>query len=59
MSACEKGDVVDQCAGGILDDMQGLEVKLEVISVNAAMSACAKGSVWKCAFGLLDEMRGA
>ena len=53
----EKG-VVWKCALEVLDEIRRLELKLDVISVNAKMSACEKAVVWKRALGLLDEMRG-
>ena len=42
----------------MLDEIRRLELKLDVISVNAKMRACEKGVVWIRALGLFDEMRG-
>ena len=40
------------------DEIQVPELKRGVVTFSATMSACEKGGVWRCALGLLDEMRG-
>ena len=36
----------------------GRELEVDVISFSVAMSACEKGTIWRCAVGLLNRMRG-
>ena len=40
----------------VLDEMREGELKLDVISLGAAMSACEKGEIWRGALRLLDVM---
>ena len=44
---------------GLLSEMQATKLEPDVISYNAAMSACVKGSQWQVAMGLLSEMQAA
>ena len=37
--------------------MQDIDMKLDVISYNAAISACEKGGQWEQAVSLLKEMQ--
>lgn len=42
----------------LLQEMHGKDdIKANVISYNAAISACEKGGQWKMAIGLLQEMQ--
>ena len=51
-------DGVLRRALGLLNEMRERKLlKPDVLSVTTAMSACAKGVVWRSALGLFDGMR--
>ena len=41
----------------MLHEMREGELKPDVIICNDSVSSCEKGEVWRCALGLLDEMK--
>ena len=46
-------------AVGLVEEMRAAGVAPNVITYNAAFSACEKGGQWECAVGLMEEMRAA
>merc|ERR1719375_1854356 len=56
ISVCEKGQHWAR-AKGLLHEMCGFAVSLELISCNAAIAACEKGQQWEHSLSLLWDMQ--